>query len=128
MEGASRAGSAPQPRAMQAYIEHMGHEAYWRRARAKLLAMDPVAFNTLGDAFGSWPGVVARLGEIDCPTTVLVGEEDVPFTAPADELAEGIAGARLEVIARAAHSPQVEHPEAWLAAVTAHLERARSGG
>lgn len=126
MEGAARAGAAPQPAAMKAHIARWGEDQYWRRIRAKLLAMDPVAFNTLGDAFGAWPGVVGRLGEIGCPTTVLVGEEDEPFRVPADELAAGIPGARLEVIAQAAHSPQFEAPDAWLAAVFAHLERSRS--
>jgi 2-succinyl-6-hydroxy-2,4-cyclohexadiene-1-carboxylate synthase len=128
MEGAARAGAAPQPDAMRAHIERLGEGAYWRRIRAKLLAMDPVAFNTLGDAFNAWPGVVSRLGEIDCPTTVLVGEQDAPFRAPADELSAGIPGARLEVIAQAAHSPQLENPDAWRAAVFAHLDRARALG
>lgn len=125
LEGAARAGAAPQPAAMKAHIERVGPDRYWRRIRAKLRAMDPVAFTTLGDAFGSWPGVAARLGEIACPTTVIVGEEDAPFRAPAEALAAGIAGARLEVIPHAAHSPQLENAPAWLAAVTQHLARVR---
>ncbi len=59
----------------------------------------------------------ARLGEIRCPTTVLVGSEDAPFRHPSDALARGIPGARQVVIANAAHCPQLENTEAWLAAV-----------
>jgi pimeloyl-ACP methyl ester carboxylesterase len=37
-----------------------------------------------------------------------------------------IPGAKLVVIEEAAHSPQLENPEAWLAAVLRHLDAARS--
>jgi 3-oxoadipate enol-lactonase len=104
----------------------MGEDRFWARIRAKLTAMDPVAFTTLGDGFGSWTGTRDRLAEIHCPTTVIVGEEDEPFRPRAEELAEGIADARLVVIPDAAHSPQLENPTAWLDAVTAHLDRARA--
>jgi pimeloyl-ACP methyl ester carboxylesterase len=41
-------------------------------------------------------------------------------------MARAIPGARHVVIDDAAHSPQLENPDAWLAAVLAHLERARA--
>ena len=40
-------------------------------------------------------------------------------------MARAIPGAQHVVIEGAAHSPQLENQEAWLAAVLAHLERAR---
>jgi len=53
-----------------------------------------------------------RLGEIQVPTLVLVGEEDVPdIQAIAERLAREIAGARLERIADTAHVPSMERPE-----------------
>lgn len=63
---------------------------------------------------------------IRCPTTVLVGELDVPFLPLADELAAGIAGAHLVRIAGAGHSPQKSGRAAWLAAVRAHVTRVRT--
>lgn len=51
--------------------------------------------------------------KIDCPTLVVVGDQDVATPpAAARELSEAIAGARLEVLARAAHIPTVEQPAA----------------
>jgi pimeloyl-ACP methyl ester carboxylesterase len=41
-------------------------------------------------------------------------------------MAKAIPGARHVVIPDAAHSPQVENREAWLAAIRAHLAWARS--
>lgn len=126
MENAARTGRVPQPPSMAACIERMGADRFHARIRAKLCAMDPVGFTTLGEAFTDWPGTRDRLGEIACPTTVIVGDEDAPFREPSKVLASGIPGAVLEVIPAAAHSPQLEHPEAWLAAVKSHLERARA--
>jgi pimeloyl-ACP methyl ester carboxylesterase len=104
-------------------IERMGSEVFWGRIRTKMLAMDPVAYATLGPLLIEDEGVAQRLAEICCPTTVLVGAEDAAFRRPSEGLARNIPGARLVVIDAAAHSPQLENPEAWLAAVLAHLDR-----
>lgn len=114
------------PPSVQRCIERMTPELHWARIEAKLLAMDPVAFGAIGAELTDSPGVADRLGEIRCPTTVLVGSEDAPFRHPSDALARGIPGARQVVIANAAHCPQLENTEAWLAAVEGHLARARS--
>lgn len=120
---ASQAKRAP---AMARCVERMGEERFWARMRAKSLAMDPTAFATLGPLLCTQEGVADRLGEIRCPVTVLVGEqESAPLMQGSQELAAGIAGAKLVVIPDAAHSPQLEHPEAWLAAVLGHLDAVR---
>jgi 2-succinyl-6-hydroxy-2,4-cyclohexadiene-1-carboxylate synthase len=106
-------------------IERMGEDAFWERIRAKLEAMDPVAWDGLLRVLGDHPAVGARLAEIHCPTLVLVGAEDLPFLAPSDELARGIAAAERVTIEGAAHSPQLENPPAWSAAIRAHLARVR---
>jgi pimeloyl-ACP methyl ester carboxylesterase len=87
--------------------------------------MDPEAYAAFGRALGEAPSLVPRLGAIACPTLVLVGDADAEFRGPADVLARGIPGARLEVLPDAAHQPQHEAPEAWLAAVRDHLARVR---
>jgi pimeloyl-ACP methyl ester carboxylesterase len=114
------------PPALVRAIERLGPALHWARIEAKMRAMDPVAFGTLGAALTEAPGLAQRLAEIRCPTTVIVGAEDKPFLAPARVLAEGIPGARHVVIEGGAHSPQLENPDAWLAAVEEHLARARA--
>jgi 3-oxoadipate enol-lactonase len=58
------------------------------------------------------PQASTRLGEIGCPALVVVGDLDQPaIQEVADQLAEGIPGARKEVIARTAHAPNMERPE-----------------
>lgn len=117
--------TTPSPAVARA-IERMGPETHWARIRAKVLAMDPVAFATLGLRLTDYPALTSRLGAIQCPTTVLVGAEDAPFVATSKTLAERIPGARLVVIGDAAHSPQLENPDAWFAAIDAHLASARA--
>ena len=64
------------------------------------------------------PPVAARLGEIRCPTLVVVGDEDVrDMQAIAAHVARSIDGARLVSTARAAHLPSLERPDD----VNAHL-------
>jgi pimeloyl-ACP methyl ester carboxylesterase len=113
------------PPSLRRTIEAMGADVFWGRIQRKLEAMDPVAWDALLRVLGDHPAAVHRLGEIRCPTLVLVGAEDAPFLEPADELARGIPGAERVTIADAAHSPQLENPPAWAAAIRAHLARVR---
>jgi pimeloyl-ACP methyl ester carboxylesterase len=113
------------PPSMRRTIERMGPDVFWGRIQRKLEAMDPVAWTTLLGVLGGCEPAAERLAEIRCPTLVLVGAEDQPFLAPADELARGIRGAERVTIPDAAHSPQLENPPAWAAAIQAHLARAR---
>jgi pimeloyl-ACP methyl ester carboxylesterase len=113
------------PAAARRTAERMGAEAYWARIQAKLLAMDPVAFATLGPMLSEHARVADRLAELACPTLVIVGEEDAPFRAPSELLAKLIRGARHVVVPGAAHSPQLENPDAWLEAILEHLSESR---
>jgi pimeloyl-ACP methyl ester carboxylesterase len=102
------AGAAPSPEVVA-------------RVESKFARMDPEAFIALAGALGEYPSMVERLGEISCPTTVIVGANDTGLRSSADVLAAGIPGATLVVIADAGHSPQEDQPEAWTAAVQHHL-------
>jgi pimeloyl-ACP methyl ester carboxylesterase len=113
------------PAAERRAEEKMGPERYWERVRAKFEAMDPEAFITLGKELIDHESVEDRLGEIRCPTTVLVGSEDADLLAPSRRLESGIRGATRIEIPGAAHSPQIENTELWLAAIRDHLARAR---
>jgi pimeloyl-ACP methyl ester carboxylesterase len=92
------------------------------RLEAKYGQLDVEAFDQLGRHLGTYPSLVDRLGEIACPTTVLVGEGDTGLR-PSDELmAKRIDGAEL-VVLPGGHCPQEDDPAAWQAAVQAHLSR-----
>jgi pimeloyl-ACP methyl ester carboxylesterase len=106
-------------------MERMGEDVYWSRIEAKIHAMDPAAFGDLGAVLAEHDDVTGRLGEIACPTLIVVGEQDVPFRKSSDAMERGIPGARQIVIPDAVHSPQLENPEAWLEAITSHLAAAR---
>ena len=59
---------------------------------------------------------------IAAPTLVLVGAEDILFPVScAEELVEGIPGARLHVLERGGHIPHLEYPEAVEAALLKFL-------
>ncbi len=63
------------------------------------------------------------LGQITCPTLVLVGEDD-QLTPPemAREMAQGIAGSRLAIIPGSGHLSTLEEPDAVSAELEAWLE------
>jgi pimeloyl-ACP methyl ester carboxylesterase len=73
------------------------------------------------DAYG-------RLPEIDCPTLVLLGSEDV-ITPPADnrEVAERISGAQVVAIAGAGHLLRLEKPQETAAAIRRFLSALNGG-
>lgn len=119
-------GDAALPASLRRAIEGAGPDAYFARIERKLLAMDPEAFAALSEVLSDHASVAHRLSEIRVPTTVLVGAEDVPFLEPSARMARAIPGARHVVVPDAAHSPQIENRDAWLAALRAHLAFARA--
>ena len=64
------------------------------------------------------PALVATLS---CSVLILVGEQDDDLIPAAHAMANAITGSELIVIPDAGHSPQVEQPDAWIAAVTTFL-------
>jgi len=58
------------------------------------------------------PPLAGRLGEVRCPTLVLVGDHDVAdMQAIAAHVAGSIDGARLVTVPRASHLPSLERPD-----------------
>lgn len=105
--------------------QEWGDERYWARQQMRFTSMDVAAFESLGIELAEQQPVTARLGEIHCPTLVLVGETDLPFLAPARAMHEAIEGSRLAVIPGGGHSPQIETPALWIDVISAHLRRVR---
>ncbi len=113
------------PAASIAYERKIGSEAYWARHRRRMMSMDPLAFGALGTEMCDQEPLTEKLSAIDCPTTIIVGNQDRAFLAPSEEMAAAIPGARMVVIPDAAHSPQLENPEVWFSAIREHLRWAR---
>jgi pimeloyl-ACP methyl ester carboxylesterase len=68
--------------------------------------------------------VLERLGEIDCPTHVICGDED-QLTPPkfSNYLVEHIQGANFELISSAGHMVMLEQPERFAQALLAFLQK-----
>ncbi|MCP5039419.1 MAG: alpha/beta hydrolase [bacterium] len=99
---------------------------YWDHHKLRILAMDPYAYGTLGIAMMDQEPVTQRLGEIACPTTVIIGREDAEFVRGAGLLAGGIAGAVTRALPGIGHQPQQEARTVFLEIMAEHLERVRS--
>ena len=95
------------------------------------------AFVRQQTAIMSRPDSRPTLAVISCPTLVLTGDEDntIPNSL-SSEMADGIHGAKLVILANCGHLPQPEQPEAtadalveWLrlAELFHRRERPRSG-
>jgi pimeloyl-ACP methyl ester carboxylesterase len=103
--------------------------AAWRARKDALGAgVDPYAYKALGEQlFDTMLEVGDRLGEIRCPTTVIVGANDHPLVDDAPKLVAGIDGARLAIVDGAYHSPQRTHSQRWREAMASHLAWAETG-
>ena len=102
------------------------HPHKTERIRALVEHADPEGFAAACEALAMFD-VRTRLSEIDAPTLVLVGEND-PSTPPAvaRRIADGIAGARLEIVPDAAHLSIVEQKQLVTKALATFLQGAAS--
>jgi len=102
------------------YAERPGY-ADW--AQAKILASSPVMARTMTAALPGRADRVPALRSLDMPVLVIVGEHDMPgFLDESSRMADAIPGATFVVMDGAAHSPQLETPDQWWAAVTGFLD------
>ena len=78
---------------------------------------------TVARALSARDDLTPRLGQIRCPTLVIVGEEDQALPpAHSQRLAAGIAGAKLVVVPRAGHLSTMEVPAVMTRYIEAFLE------
>lgn len=92
--------------------------------RRLILANAPAAISSAVSAMMERPDSTPLLKAIQCPTLVLVGEEDVLTpAAKSQEMQRQIAGSVLEVIPSAGHLSSLEQPGAFNAALARFLER-----
>ena len=104
--------------------EREGYTAFGER---KFLACSPAMYAAMAAELLNDHDYLAQLATLDVPTLVVVGEQDTPFLAPSQVMADAIPDAELVVLPDAGHSPQFEAPEAWWDAVSGFLERVRTG-
>jgi pimeloyl-ACP methyl ester carboxylesterase len=95
-----------------------------RHVLAMMRSTDPAAAAAAQRARADRPDRRADLRDVTVPTVVVVGSED-GFTPVADArvIADGVPGADLVVVDGAAHLPNLEHPEAFNAALQRLLDR-----
>ncbi len=117
----------PERAASDRRVEAELGEGYWKRHLRRISAMDPFCFEPLGLALCEHASWLDRLGDVRCPTLVMVGAEDTNFLEPANELARAIPGARQVVVPGAGHQPQIENAGFWRSVVTAYLAEVRGG-
>ena len=115
-------GLAGYVEAARPYVPAEGFDTFERQ----IMQMDALALTTFAEELLDYESVLHRLGELTIPTTVMVGENDVGLRPPADAMHAAIPGSVLDVIPGAAHNPHLEDPDAWLASIGRHLDRAGS--
>jgi 3-oxoadipate enol-lactonase len=126
MDELKRIMDAFQPLGTPAYEQLMAERPGYKEFNdRKWAALSAVMWATLGRAIRDQPDELAALAGVQCPTLVLVGEQDLPFLGVSREMADTIPHAELVVIPDAGHSPQFENPTVWLNALQRFLATAR---
>jgi pimeloyl-ACP methyl ester carboxylesterase len=82
-----------------------------RESRARHRSAQALAHATRGILAQQGSTVIDGLPSINVPTLVIVGDQDKPFLAPSEYMAKKIHGARLETIAGAGHSSNLDQPD-----------------
>jgi pimeloyl-ACP methyl ester carboxylesterase len=118
-QGMSAVAAIPSP------FPRSPHKSEERAAEeAQILArMSVDAFIGSYAGLTAWRGTVDRLAYHVSPTLVIHGEADYALIGASQRLAKLIPGAVLEAIPEAAHSPQMERPELFNAALRQHIDR-----
>ncbi|HIL99523.1 MAG TPA: alpha/beta hydrolase [Myxococcales bacterium] len=98
---------------------------YWAHHKLRLRTMDPYAYGALGVQMMEQAPVTERLPEVTCPSTVIVGAEDIEFVRGAAALAKGLPDVVHHVIPGVGHHPHQESHTRFLEIVGEHLTRAR---
>jgi pimeloyl-ACP methyl ester carboxylesterase len=84
-----------------------------KESRSRQRSAQSLAHATRGILAQRGSTVIDGLPSIRVPTLVIVGDQDQPFLAPCEYMAKKIPGARLETIAGAGHSSNLDQPEAF---------------
>lgn len=83
-----------------------------------------LAASLRGMGAGAMEPVWDRLGGVTCPCLFVAGAEDHGYAHEARRLAASVPNGRAEIVPRAGHAVQLERPQAFVALLQAHLNRA----
>lgn len=115
-----------EPLAEDASAEQRAWQArYWPHHKLRLLAMDPHAYGALGVLMMEQVPVTTRLSEITCPSTVIIGADDIEFVDGAAKLAAGLRDVATHSLPGVGHHPHQESSDRFLEIVSEHMGRAR---
>jgi len=99
------------------------HSEIIERVRRSILAADPRGIAAAARGMAERPDMTASLGQIQCPTLVLVGQND-PLSPPAmmRAMSEAIPNAEFVEIANASHMAPLENPAEANAAICGFMQ------
>ena len=86
-----------------------------------------LASSLRGMGTGAQPYLGSRLVELSMPVLVMAGETDDKFSNIARDLARSIPDSRLALIAGAGHTPHLERPRPWAAALDSFIAEPQRG-
>jgi 3-oxoadipate enol-lactonase len=120
-QGAAVVADAMLPKILGA-TSHRDRSQLVDRVRQWMLAARLQAIASALHGLGARPDSRPTLSNIQVPTLIVRGEEDVIASAPdAEEMQRGITGSRVVTIPAAGHLPSLETPEAFNEAVLTFL-------
>ncbi|MBI4674254.1 MAG: alpha/beta fold hydrolase [Chloroflexi bacterium] len=93
--------------------------------RARWAENDPRAYIDATLTMADW-NVLARVGEIQCPTLVIAADQDYTPVAMKEAYIQRMPNAKLVVLADSHHAVPMEHPEEFNAAVIEFLDSVNS--
>lgn len=102
-------------------------DAHRARFRTALGRMDLDAFVALGSEMSHHESLLADLGLLSMPVTVLAGEHDAIARSEAEAIGARLPRCDRRVLPDAGHAPHEENAADWLAAVRAHLATTAKG-
>lgn len=89
------------------------HPEFRERMRQRMLATSVNGYVYGSLAIGKWQSITDRLSEINIPTLIIWGDEDLAFTEAVKILHKGIAGSRLVTVRGVGHSPHEDAPSTF---------------
>ncbi len=96
---------------------------FLRTWREQFLLTSREAYIYGAHGMASRKSLLGELHRISVPTLVVCGEDDEPFLEASRKMHTEISGSRLEIIAGAGHSPQIETPATFNAVIVEFLSK-----
>jgi 3-oxoadipate enol-lactonase len=96
---------------------------FLRTWREQFLLTSKEAYIYGAHGMASRKSLLGELHRVSVPALVICGENDEPFIEASQKMHAAIPGSRLEMIAGAGHSPQIETPAAFNALIVDFLSK-----